>query len=389
MGPDPENSGNKRKIGRQSSGSLGDALGYRLGRAHRVIRDAWEMRICDLKLSPPQAAMLRAICESPGSGLRELARWLRTDAMNAKRLVDHLEQNGLVHSSTDPTHRQRRLLDATEEGEKLEQELTRRGEAWNRDLSNLLGEADFNRLEYLLDMVEQAVARESASVSRIGYERSQGEEQGMEEQDQHQHGHDHGHGQQHWNERYASAPRLFNAEPDETLVELAGHLSPGRAIDLGAGEGRNTLWLARKKWQVTAVDLSDIALGRLAAEASEEGLDVNTVAGDIVEYLGHGDLYDLVVLAFIQWIPEERARLLDAASAAVAPGGHLFLIGHHIASLGKGGPPQPERLYTEESLRDAFPGLKVLKLERQERAAGDIGIPMVDIVAWAERSTTN
>lgn len=211
----------------------------------------------------------------------------------------------------------------------------------------------------------------------------------MEEQNQHQHGHDHGHGQQHWNERYASAPRLFNAEPDETLVELADHLPPGRAIDLGAGEGRNALWLARKKWHVTAVDLSDIALARLAAEAAEAGLDVDTVAGDIVEYLGRGDRYDLVVLAFIQWMPEERTRLLSAASAAVAPGGHLFLIGHHIASLGKGGPPQPERLYTEESLNDSFPGLKLLRLDRQERAAGDIGVPMVDIVVWAERSITN
>ncbi len=389
MGPDFESSGHKRRIGRQDAGSLEGGLGFRLGRAHRALREAWETRISDLGVSPPQAAMLRAICESPGSGLRELARWLRTDATNAKRLVDHLEQNGLVHSSTDPSHRQRRLLDATNKGERLEQELSRRGEAWNRELLQLVGEAEFNKLEYLLDMVEKIVVIERALVSRGRRERSQGGEQSMEEQHQHQHGHDHGHGQQHWNERYASAPRLFNAEPDETLVELAGSLPPGRAIDLGAGEGRNALWLARKKWQVTAVDLSEVALGRLAAEAAEEGLDVDTVVGDVLEHLGRGGLYDLVVLAFIQWIPEERDKLLAAASAAVAPGGHLFLIGHHIASLGKGGPPQPERLYTEESLKDAFPGLKLLRLDRQERAAGDIGLPMVDIVAWAERSTTN
>lgn len=389
MVPDFESPDHKRNRGRQVAGSREDGLGYRLGRAHRALREAWEKRISDLELSPPQAAMLHAICEWPGSGLREVARWLRTDAMNAKRLVDHLEQNGLVHSSTDPSHRQRRLLDATDEGERLEQELSTRGEAWNRELSNLLGEAEFNRLEYLLDMVEQVVGIERALGRRRRCARSHGGEQSMEEKHQHQHGHDHGHGQQHWNERYASAPRLFNKEPDETLVELVSDLPPGRAIDLGAGEGRNTLWLARRKWHVTAVDLSDIALGRLAAEATEEGLDVDTVAGDVVEYLGRGELYDLVVLAFIQWIPEERARLLAAASAAVAPGGHLFLIGHHIASLGKGGPPQPERLYTEESLKDAFPGLKLMRLDRQERAAGDIRVPMVDIVAWAEHPITN
>lgn len=210
----------------------------------------------------------------------------------------------------------------------------------------------------------------------------------MEETHQHEHEHHHehhDHGQQHWNDRYASSARLFNTEPDESLVELVRDLPAGRAVDLGAGEGRNSLWLAREKWQVTAVDLSEVALGRLAAAAAEENLVVNTVVGDIVEYLAAGVYYDLVLLAYIQWIPEERTKLLAAATAAVAPGGHLLLVGHHLASLGKGGPPQPERLYTEDSLTDAFPGLELLKLERIDRVAGDIGVPLVDVIVWARR----
>ncbi len=208
---------------------------------------------------------------------------------------------------------------------------------------------------------------------------------------QHHHGqHEHsGHGQQHWNERYASASRLFNSEPDELLVEFVSGLTPGRAVDLGAGEGRNSLWLAMNKWQVTAVDHSDVALGRLEAAAKDEQLRIETVVGDILEYLGRGEHFDLVVLAYIQWEPEERARLLARAAAAVAPGGHLYLIGHHLDSLGKGGPQQPERLYTEDSLRDAFPGLKLLSLERKERAAGDNGLPLVDIVVWAKRPSAD
>ena len=203
------------------------------------------------------------------------------------------------------------------------------------------------------------------------------------EEEHHHHGH--GHGQQHWNERYSGAPRLFNSEPDESLVEFVSDLTPGRAVDLGAGEGRNSLWLARNKWQVTAVDISDVAIGRLEAANKEEGLGIKTVVSDIVEFLGHGELYDLVVLAYIQWAAEERVRLLKSAAAAVAPGGHLFLVGHHLDSLGKGGPQQPERLYTEESLKDAFPGLDIVVLERIERPAGDIGMHGVDIVAWAQR----
>ena len=209
----------------------------------------------------------------------------------------------------------------------------------------------------------------------------------MEEGHQHSHGHhDHGgHGQQHWNERYAGTERLFNLEPDETLVELVGNLTPGRAVDLGAGEGRNSIWLAKNKWHVTAVDISDVAIGRLQAAAVEENCDVTVVVSDLMEFLDRGALFELVVLAYIQWPLEERSRLLERASAAVAPGGHLFLVGHHLDSLGKGGPPQPDRLYTEDSLQSAFPGLELIKLERAEREAGDNGLPLVDVAVWAER----
>ena len=74
----------------------------------------------------------------------------------------------------------------------------------------------------------------------------------------------------HWNERYAGTDRLFTDKPDETLVELAADLPPGRALDVGAGEGRNSLWLARKGWSVTAIDVSAVALTRLADNASVE-----------------------------------------------------------------------------------------------------------------------
>lgn len=189
----------------------------------------------------------------------------------------------------------------------------------------------------------------------------------------------------HWNERYASAERLFSARPDETLVELAGDLPPGRALDIGAGEGRNSLWLAARGWRVTAVDLSDVALGRLAEQAAEEGLEVTTAVADIKEFLAGGEQFDLVVLANLHPDPTERDEMFARTAASLAPGGHLFLIGHHIDSLGKAGPPRPERLYTEHVLKDAFPGLELLKLERREGKHGDRGVPVTDIFAWAAR----
>lgn len=189
----------------------------------------------------------------------------------------------------------------------------------------------------------------------------------------------------HWNERYAASERVFSADPDGTLVELAGGLPPGRALDLGAGEGRNSLWLASLGWRVTAVDLSDVALTRLAASAAERDLEVTTEVGDMNEFLGRDGRFDLIVLANIHPDPEERTALLARVAAALAPGGHLFIVGHHIDSLGKAGPPRPERLYTEDIVAKAFPDLELLRLEKREGRHGDRDEPVTDIVAWALR----
>jgi N-acetylglucosamine malate deacetylase 2 len=185
-----------------------------------------------------------------------------------------------------------------------------------------------------------------------------------------------------WDERYRSAPRLFRVEPDETLVGLVGGLAPGRAVDLGAGEGRNSLWLADAGWAVVAVDASTVALERLAASASS--VAVRTVVADLSDYLAAGNTFDLVVLAYVHPPLEERSSLLRAAAGAVASGGHLFVVGHHLDSLGRAGPPDRDRLYTEEDLRRAASGLEVVRLERRV-GHSDIAEPAVDVFLWAQR----
>jgi SAM-dependent methyltransferase len=192
---------------------------------------------------------------------------------------------------------------------------------------------------------------------------------------------EHGEG---WDERYAAVGRRFSIHPDTAMVELVTPLPPGQALDLGAGEGRNSLWLARHGWTVTAVDGSSVALDRMRAAADAEGLSVSPVQADIGDFLRRGDTFDLVVIANIHPSPEERVVLLRAAVGAVRPGGHLFLVGHHVDSLGRVGPLDAARLYTEEALGGALPGLRTLLLERRERTlGGDTGEPVVDVVLWA------
>ena len=147
---------------RTVSAALDAELGFAMGRTHRALRHGWEGEIADLGLSAPQAAMLRAICEEPGAGVRELARRLCTDPMNAKRLVDHLERAGLVASSGDPSHRQRRGLAPTTRGLALAGRLGERSTAWAARLSGLVGTAELDELRALLGRVEAALATETA-----------------------------------------------------------------------------------------------------------------------------------------------------------------------------------------------------------------------------------
>jgi DNA-binding MarR family transcriptional regulator len=135
-------------------------LAFRLGRLHRVLREDWEQHIADLAVTPAQASMLRAIGENPGIGLRQLARRMATDPMNAKRLADHLEHAGLAFSAGDPAHAQRRNLAPTAEGKAVARELTRRATAWNRRLTRRAGGAELHELSRLLGRLEQLFAVE-------------------------------------------------------------------------------------------------------------------------------------------------------------------------------------------------------------------------------------
>ncbi|NYI42731.1 MarR family winged helix-turn-helix transcriptional regulator [Demequina lutea] len=139
-----------------------------MGQTHKVLKETWERQIADLGLSAPLAAMLRTICEQPGSGLRELARRLRTDPMNAKRLVDHLEHEGLVTSSEANSHAQRREVSPTSDGLARVAGLVERSAVLRRQLGELLGESELEYLQELLVRLEDALVDDPASARPRG-----------------------------------------------------------------------------------------------------------------------------------------------------------------------------------------------------------------------------
>ncbi len=184
-----------------------------------------------------------------------------------------------------------------------------------------------------------------------------------------------------WDARYAAAP--WPRDPDPALVTLVTPLAPGRALDLGCGTCRNAIWLAHHGWRVTGVDASRVGLDQGDQRASDEGVTLTTVHHDVLTFEPAAASFDLVVVANLHFKGPEQTTLFALATRALAPGGHLFVVGHHLDDLGHSGPPDPERLYTEERLRTAVPDLLVERLERQSRGTSTDGSPLSSVVLWA------
>jgi len=171
-----------------------------------------------------------------------------------------------------------------------------------------------------------------------------------------------------WNQRYAAQPLLWNVDPDPFLGAELGDTPPGRALDLGAGEGRTALWLAGRGWSVTAVDFSDVALerGRRRVEEAGAGGAVEWVCADLTDYQPRGADFDLVLLLFVHLPPADRRRLLGLAAAALAPGGIVLVVGYDVshATEGQGGPRDPAILFSPEDIVADLDGLVVERAER-------------------------
>jgi SAM-dependent methyltransferase len=172
-----------------------------------------------------------------------------------------------------------------------------------------------------------------------------------------------------WDRRYRGTELVWTAQPNRFVVEELGGLPPGRALDLGSGEGRNAVWLAEGGWQVTAVDFSSVALDKARRLAQARGVTVDWVLADLRGYRPEPGAYHLVLVAYLHLSPLERVVVLAGAVAALAPGGTLLVIGHDLANLtqGVGGPQDPAVLYTPEAIVAELDGLTVHRAERVRR----------------------
>ena len=181
------------------------------------------------------------------------------------------------------------------------------------------------------------------------------------------------HEQEHmWSTRYRSAGEdyVFGTTPNRFLAAQSALLSAGsNALSVADGEGRNAVWLAEQGLQVTATEISAVALEKARKLAAGRHVEVDFVLADAVARDYPEAAFDFVVGIFIQFAdPVQRERIFAGMARALRPGGHLIVQGYTPKQLEyrTGGPSAVENLYTAELLRTAFPGLDIVHLQEYE-----------------------
>jgi len=138
-----------------------------------------------------------------------------------------------------------------------------------------------------------------------------------------------------WDERYSGEGSVWSGKPNAQLVAEASKLTPGTALDVGCGEGGDVVWLAQQGWHVTGADFSAKGLERAATHAQQAGVADRTDwwQVDARTFDAGGRQFDLVTTHFLHPPDGGMVDVARRLAGAVAPGGHLLMVGHEPSAV--------------------------------------------------------
>jgi len=187
----------------------------------------------------------------------------------------------------------------------------------------------------------------------------------------------------YWEERYGAPGLTWTGNPNAVLVQEATDLAPGRALDIGSGEGGDAVWLAGRGWSVTGVDISQNALDKARERAEALGLTVTWEQHDLLDWTPQPQSFDLVTAHFMHLADPARTVLFRALAVAVAPGGTLLIVGHDVSEHEEHRDHMAELMFGVDDVLAAIDGegLRVEVAESRLRSGGELR----DVVVRATR----
>ncbi|MCB1173449.1 MAG: class I SAM-dependent methyltransferase [Leptospiraceae bacterium] len=163
-----------------------------------------------------------------------------------------------------------------------------------------------------------------------------------------------------WNERYQNKAYYFGTAPNHFIQHTLDQIGPVEnqtLIELGCGEGRNSVYAAGMGYAVTATDVADIGLQKTRALADSNQVELTTRIFDILQGSIQAE-YDMVILSFVHMPPEHKNDLYQCISSLCKPGGCVIAEWYHprqrLDGYSSGGPQDPAMMVTLSELEEVF-----------------------------------
>jgi SAM-dependent methyltransferase len=185
-----------------------------------------------------------------------------------------------------------------------------------------------------------------------------------------------------WNKVFASTDANFNRQPNAFLLKSVQDVKPGTALEIGMGQGRNTIAMARLGWDVTGIDISDEGIRQALADAKKQNVEIRTIVADADRFDYGNSRYDLIYATFEHQIVTDNAAKIVAA---LKPGGIIVVEGFQEDVSKEAGRPLGHRV---NELPRAFDQLRVVLYEDTVGPAdwnGGKPSPIVRFIARKER----
>jgi 2-polyprenyl-3-methyl-5-hydroxy-6-metoxy-1,4-benzoquinol methylase len=170
-----------------------------------------------------------------------------------------------------------------------------------------------------------------------------------------------------WNERYSSEEYFFGKEPNDFLKEVMDKLTPGKALFIGEGEGRNSVYAASNGWIVDAIDVSDKGKAKAEKLAQENGVNINYQVSDAISHNYPSNYYDAVSIIYFHVNLESRNEFEKKIIDTLKPNGTLILLVYdqdHLKNKSNG-PSDIDLLYTLQDIAESFIDLKFIVFKKE------------------------
>jgi SAM-dependent methyltransferase len=176
-----------------------------------------------------------------------------------------------------------------------------------------------------------------------------------------------------WN-RILTAPKPgFNTSPNAFLVEMVKGVRPGRALDVGMGQGRNTIFLAQQGWDAVGFDPADRAVAAAQQQAAQLGVKITTRVARAEDFDWGKAQWDLIVISYVG-----GREFVTNVLQSLRPGGMLLIEGFHRDAT-KTQPIGGAVVFDTNELLKLYSGLRVIRYEDTE-AVADFGLQKVRVV---------